>query len=627
LIQLALAALAAFALACRASSQESAGRIVGHVDGARYDTNGAHVWGWACQQGRPESLVVHVYAESAAHGAINGTLVVAGKAELGNEPAVDQACHDAGGHKHRFDVPLPGALLAALRGQTIHVHGIRVAGSVENAAIAGSGTLVFPEAPPPRDTPASYPPLAGTYAITAPHPRVFVSREQLEAMAARIGKAGDSFSARRFAGLSNWVRRELVANLDWDATYSGCDMEIYLRSFAFEPKPAYGNDRSDDDLRKAMQGRARTMPLHGAAVVAARLALYAALVNAGAAVAGGGPSPEQAGTLAKRILLAWAHHGFRNDRSEFRGTEAQYCDLDPSGKPVVTQFGTFVGALTLARGVIYSVHAQDLLQGIAALTPEETAQLDGFHRNMYDVIRAIHNAEFDVDMTWKYPDEVYNNQFVAHLTALLALARLVDDKPGFAAVLDGGVDAGAVKLPWVVLFDHIIYGPADRPLLRITPNTSVDPRNSHPAYSTSVVAAGEINDPYRNSNPAQGMGYPMGSLQGLFMQAELLRLAGYDAYGYRGAHGQSIAMATRYYACFAKVAGFRQTITAENGKACPDVQQYIGKVVNAVDANVMIGAYRFPDDPLLAELDTAARTSASTGPYSLEPILFGKWRD
>jgi len=32
-----------------------------------------------------------------------------------------------------------------------------------------------------------------------------------------------------------------------------------------------------------------------------------------------------------------------------------------------------------------------------------------------------------------------------------------------------------VKLPWIELLDHVVYGPSDRPLLRITPNSSVDP--------------------------------------------------------------------------------------------------------------------------------------------------------
>ena len=103
-----------------------------------------------------------------------------------------------------------------------------------------------------------------------------------------------------------------------------------------------------------------------------------------------------------------------------------------------------------------------------------------------------------------------------------------------------------------------------------------------------MVAAGEINDRYRNANPSQGVGYPMGSLQSLYLQAELLALAGYDPYGYRGAHGQSIEMVTDYYACFARRTGFRKIITAENAKACLDAQEYVGRVVNGVDCVVVL---------------------------------------
>jgi|CZKY01.1.fsa_nt_gi hypothetical protein len=38
------------------------GRIVGHIDGVAVDpVAGPHIKGWACQQGRPESLTVHIY--------------------------------------------------------------------------------------------------------------------------------------------------------------------------------------------------------------------------------------------------------------------------------------------------------------------------------------------------------------------------------------------------------------------------------------------------------------------------------------------------------------------------------------------------------------------------------------
>src|ERR1700738_1117569 len=75
-------------------------------------------------------------------------------------------------------------------------------------------------------------------------------------------------------------------------------------------------------------------------------ALYASLVQAGAAPPKGSPSASDAATFAKRILLAWADHGFRDEKGAFRRTEEGYCDLNPDGKPHVTGLGTFNGALT-----------------------------------------------------------------------------------------------------------------------------------------------------------------------------------------------------------------------------------------------------------------------------------------
>ena len=602
------------------------GRIVGHIDGIAVDTRGAHIKGWACQQGRPESITVHIYANAGAYEKSKGIFALAGKADLDEEPAVNAACKDTQGRKHRFDIPLPGAILVKLQGAPLFVHGIRVAGSVENAAIGGSGTVKFPDAPPSRSVPVSYPRLAGRYVRLDAHPRVFDTREELQDIARRANSPA-TFTSSRFSALADRVRRDIAAHVDWQATYSGCDLEIYLRGFSYEQKPAYGNDRSDDELRAAMHGNPGLAPPHGAAIVAARAALYAALVQAGAVPPPGAAPAADTAAFAKRILLAWADHGFRDESGAFRGTEGKYCDLNTDGKPHLTQFGTFVGALTLSRGVIYSVHAQDLLEGIAGLTRDEQVRLDAFHHNLFEVIRSINNQEYDVNMKWRYSDEVYNNQFVGHLTALLSIARLFDDQPDFEAALNGGDGVRAVKLPWIELFDHVIYGTSDTPLLNITPNSSVDPLKSHPAYSTAIVAAGEINDRYRHDNPAQTVGYPMGSLQGLYMAAEVMKIAGLNSYAYRGAHGQSLEMAIDYYACFAKYAGFTKVITAENAGACPDALQYFGTIVNGVEVNVLIGAYRFPDDRELLALDAAAKASLAKSAFSLEPILFGKWRD
>ena len=111
------------------------------------------------------------------------------------------------------------------------------------------------------------------------------------------------------------------------------------------------------------------------------------------------------------------------------------------------------------------------------------------------------------------------------------------------------------------------------------------------------------------------------------MAAEIMKNAGLDAYSYRGAHGQSLEMASRYYGCFAKFAGFDKVVTAENSRDCPDMREYLGSIVNGVAPTVLIGAYRFPDDRDLAALDGSAKASYVNSPFSIEPIMFGKWRD
>lgn len=59
--------------------QPAAAHIVGHIDRVLVDDGGAHIKGWACQQGQSESITVHIYADS---GANNQTLILAGKADL-----------------------------------------------------------------------------------------------------------------------------------------------------------------------------------------------------------------------------------------------------------------------------------------------------------------------------------------------------------------------------------------------------------------------------------------------------------------------------------------------------------------------------------------------------------------
>jgi hypothetical protein len=465
------------------------------------------------------------------------------------------------------------------------------------------------------NTHQSVPPLAGTYVSLAEHPRVFTTLAELEGLAKRINSP-DSYSGQRFGQLATQAAGDLAANKIWDATYSGCNIETYLYVFSFEPQDPGHAATIHSDLHLDPSAR----PPAGAAVVAARLALYAALVKAGAAMPANAPSPDRAVELSKRILLAWAERGFRDEKGAFLRSASQFCLGDGAIDPVsMTQVG-----LQVARGVVYSVQAQDFLLYLGAVDDEEARPLNTFHAAMYELIRNALNYRFvdHLDLDCNH----YSNHVGAQLTGLLAAARLLDDRSKFEAVLDGGNPSISVTLPWTAYFDRAIYGNDASPNACYN-NTGPDGLVSRPFFQTSAIAPGEIDDRYRNSNPSHGIGYPMFTLEWLYDMAEILRIAGYDAYGYRGAHGQSIEMATQYYACYARNAGFGKLVTSDNGRACPNFSQYVGKAVNGVDGNVLIGAYRFPADIEITDLEPSARTSALSGAFATDAVRFGRWRD
>ena len=104
-----------------------------------------------------------------------------------------------------------------------------------------------------------------------------------------------------------------------------------------------------------------------------------------------------------------------------------------------------------------------------------------------------------------------------------------------------------------------------------------------------------------------------------------MKNAGFDAFVYRGTHSQSIEMATQYYACYGKSSGFKKTVTADNARACSDYQQYVGQIVNGLEVDIVMGAYRFPKNSVITELERAAKAAA--GADVLDAIRFGRWRD
>jgi YD repeat-containing protein len=195
------------------------GRVIGHIDHIRFFHDQFHIAGWACQLSARDSIDVHIYADHSAYGAPRGTLVLAGKANLESEPAVNRTCQDQEGGKHRFEIALPSPILAIYRGRALFVHGIRLVGGSENSLIAGSGTFQFPSPPLIRKHPAVYPRLAGAYKSLAHHPRVFMTESDLKDLTTRINSPG-TFSAESFARLTRRVKADLAAKVDWDAAYT-----------------------------------------------------------------------------------------------------------------------------------------------------------------------------------------------------------------------------------------------------------------------------------------------------------------------------------------------------------------------------------------------------------------------
>jgi hypothetical protein len=592
------------------AQKATVGRIVGHIDGISQDGDHYFLLGWACQQGQSKSINVQLFGTETTNGVSKEGPLFAEAANLFSEAGVGEVCRDPAEGKHRFILALPYGY--GPQSKPV-LHGIRIVDGVPNDVIAGSGE---PLAPRPLDPPyPTLPKLGGTYRSLT-HPGVFMTAGELKDIASRINSKG-SYSEKRFGLLAQRIKQDLNPGIDWDVTYSGPLPVVYEYTFSYEPQ-----DQHDAETRAALTIPAGVKAPAGAAVVASRLALYAALVKAGAIAPKGSPGSDQAVALAKRILLAWADRGFRDAKGRF--LELGSFTRDGHGRP-----DSGLG-LTLGRGVIYSVQAQDLLESLGALNADEVRRLNVFHGAIFELIRQSENVLY-AGVGFPYSDCSRSTNLATNaMIGMLATARLLNDESKVNAVLFGGNHAIPVLDPWTHLFDHLIYGQSDGPDPGCVINHEPDSQSSldnHRDYQTLHAAPGEIADRFRNAKAGQGIGYPMFTLERLFDAAELMQIAGFDPYGYRGRHGQSIEMAVQYYACFAKGAGFGKTVTRENSGSCLNAAQYYGRLVNGVDRMLLIGAERFSGNKTITGLEADAQKPASGGAFSTDAILFGKWRD
>jgi hypothetical protein len=124
-------------------------------------------------------------------------------------------------------------------------------------------------------------------------------------------------------------------------------------------------------------------PHAGGAIVASKLALCAALVKAGTKTPAGAPTADQAAAPSKRIVLGLGRSRISRSAKQIHGRAEEFCDGEHKFFP---RRQSAVG-LQIATGIIFSVHAQDLLQSIGALNAKEAGELNSLHVAMFDLIR------------------------------------------------------------------------------------------------------------------------------------------------------------------------------------------------------------------------------------------------
>jgi hypothetical protein len=161
------------------------------------------------------------------------------------------------------------------------------------------------------------------------------------------------------------------------------------------------------------------------------------------------------------VRVAWAGRSFRDREGKFLQSATQFCEADGT----VSHGVEASAALQIARGAMYSVHAQDLLESLAAFNSSQTNELNVFHHAMFSLIRNASNFRAAMkEMNGPGLCERYSNHVAAHLVGLLSIARLFDDGRAFNAVLYGNDRSSPLAISWMAYFDHAVYGQNDRPI-------------------------------------------------------------------------------------------------------------------------------------------------------------------
>ena len=128
--------------------------VIGYLDAVSKNASGSYISGWACDYGKSNEIDLHIYVK----GATKQEMIMAVKANLPSEEAVNFACADPSMSAHRFHARIPDSVMSAYPGAAVYAYGISTSGK-ENAPIANSGfvTLSGGVTTPPPTTPTPPP--------------------------------------------------------------------------------------------------------------------------------------------------------------------------------------------------------------------------------------------------------------------------------------------------------------------------------------------------------------------------------------------------------------------------------------------------------------------------------------
>lgn len=115
--------------------------VIGIIDGI---SNSA-ILGWACQEGNPQSIDIHVYVGGPAG---QGTILKGFTANLSSERAVARACGTFG-RNYRFEVPITAEEAMKHAEESIYIHGISSRGNRNNLLVR-SGEFKIPQLTPTK---------------------------------------------------------------------------------------------------------------------------------------------------------------------------------------------------------------------------------------------------------------------------------------------------------------------------------------------------------------------------------------------------------------------------------------------------------------------------------------------